>query len=141
MANHGGYDLARHAGRGLGSHHGVNLRGVFLATKFAVPHMLKRGSGAIFNVSSIHAQVPDYFEWWLHHADMAAAVRMSIDERKVADKRIDKTITLPANVGETFDVGLDRGVTVSDRLPRDGKLEADVAKLTVHFAPSGEVPQ
>ena len=60
MANHGGYDLARHAGRGLGSHHGVNPRGVFLATKFAVPHMLKRGSEAIFNVSSIHAQVPDY---------------------------------------------------------------------------------
>ena len=66
---------------------------------------------------------------------------MSVDGRKVAEKRIDKTITLPANVGETFDVGLDRGVTVSDRLPRDGKLEANVAKLTVRFAPSGEVPQ
>ena len=23
----------------------------------------------------IHTQVPDYFEWWLHHADMAAAYR------------------------------------------------------------------
>ena len=66
---------------------------------------------------------------------------MSVDGRKVAEKRIDKTITLPANVGETFDVGLDRGVTVSDRLPRDGRLDADVAKLTIHFAPSGEVLQ
>ena len=74
-------------------------------------------------------------------AGKGGTVRISIDGRKVAEKRIDKTITLPANVGETFDVGLDRGVTVSDRLPRDGKLEADVAKLTVRFAPSGEVPQ
>ena len=30
----------------------VNPRGVFLASKFAVPHMLKRGSGSIVNVSS-----------------------------------------------------------------------------------------
>jgi NAD(P)-dependent dehydrogenase (short-subunit alcohol dehydrogenase family) len=31
---------------------GVNLRGVFLAMKYAIPHMLARGKGAIVNVSS-----------------------------------------------------------------------------------------
>jgi hypothetical protein len=48
---------------------------------------------------------------------------------------------MPANVGETFDIGLDRGVPISERLPRNGKLEADIAKLTVRFSPAGEVPQ
>ncbi len=33
---------------------GVNLRGAFLMSKYAVPHMRKRG-GAIVNISSVHA--------------------------------------------------------------------------------------
>ena len=33
----------------------VNLKGAFLASKFAVPEMRKRGGGAIVNVASIHA--------------------------------------------------------------------------------------
>lgn len=31
----------------------VNVRGVFLGTKFAVPHMLEQGAGAIVNTSSV----------------------------------------------------------------------------------------
>ncbi len=33
---------------------GVNLRGAFLMSKYAIPHMRKRG-GAIVNISSVHA--------------------------------------------------------------------------------------
>lgn len=35
----------------------VNVRGVFLGTKYAVPHMLARGSGVIVNTASIAGQV------------------------------------------------------------------------------------
>ncbi|RJP66364.1 MAG: SDR family oxidoreductase [Candidatus Abyssobacteria bacterium SURF_17] len=31
----------------------VNLRGVFLGTKYAVPHMLKNGGGAVINMASV----------------------------------------------------------------------------------------
>ncbi len=33
----------------------INLKGTFLAAKFAVPEMRKRGGGAIVNVASVHA--------------------------------------------------------------------------------------
>lgn len=43
----------------------VNLRGVFLCTKYAIPFMLKNGSGSIINLSSIYgligaADIPPY---------------------------------------------------------------------------------
>ena len=34
---------------------GVNLKGVFLCSKYAIPHMQKVGKGAIVNISSVHA--------------------------------------------------------------------------------------
>ena len=34
---------------------GVNLRGVFLCSKYAIPHMQKIGKGAIVNISSVHS--------------------------------------------------------------------------------------
>jgi NAD(P)-dependent dehydrogenase (short-subunit alcohol dehydrogenase family) len=34
---------------------GVNLRGVFLATKFALPHLKKSKAGRIVNIASVHA--------------------------------------------------------------------------------------
>lgn len=33
----------------------VNLKGVFLCSKYAIPHMQKRGKGAIVNISSVHS--------------------------------------------------------------------------------------
>lgn len=33
----------------------VNLKGVFLCSKYAIPHMQKLGKGAIVNVSSVHS--------------------------------------------------------------------------------------
>ena len=33
----------------------VNLKGVFLCSKFAIPHMLKNGGGAIVNIGSINS--------------------------------------------------------------------------------------
>jgi hypothetical protein len=35
---------------------GVNLRGVFLCSKYAIPHMQAVGAGAIVNISSVHAE-------------------------------------------------------------------------------------
>ncbi|MBE2270642.1 MAG: glucose 1-dehydrogenase [Anaerolinea sp.] len=34
---------------------GVNLRGVFLCSKYAIPHMQALGKGAIVNISSVHS--------------------------------------------------------------------------------------
>ncbi len=34
---------------------GINLRGVFLGTKFAVPHLIKSDAGRIINIGSVHA--------------------------------------------------------------------------------------
>lgn len=34
---------------------GVNLRGVFLATRFALPHLKKSKAGRIINIASVHA--------------------------------------------------------------------------------------
>jgi len=34
---------------------GVNMRGIFLGTKFAVPHLIASQAGRIINVSSVHA--------------------------------------------------------------------------------------
>lgn len=34
---------------------GVNLRGVFVSTKFAVPHIIKSKAGRIINIASVHA--------------------------------------------------------------------------------------
>ena len=34
---------------------GVNLRGLFLAAKYAIPHLRKSSAGRIINIASIHA--------------------------------------------------------------------------------------
>ncbi len=34
----------------------VNLKGMFLCAKYAIPHMQERGKGAIVNISSVHAE-------------------------------------------------------------------------------------
>jgi NAD(P)-dependent dehydrogenase (short-subunit alcohol dehydrogenase family) len=34
---------------------GVNLRGVFVSTKYAVPHIIKSSAGRIINIASVHA--------------------------------------------------------------------------------------
>jgi hypothetical protein len=34
---------------------GVNLKGVFLCSKYAIPHMQTAGKGAIINISSVHS--------------------------------------------------------------------------------------
>lgn len=66
-------------------------------------------------------------------------VRISVGGQVVAEGRIEATINRPGSAGETFDIGRDRGVPVSDWLARDGQLQGDVRHLLVTFAPSGPV--
>ncbi len=55
---------------------GVNVRGVFLCTKHAIPHMRKAGGGSIINMSSIYGLVgaPDLPPY---HASKGAVTLMS----------------------------------------------------------------
>ena len=54
----------------------INVNGVFLCTKYVVPHMLKAGSGSIINISSIYGLVsaPDIPAY---HASKGAVRLMS----------------------------------------------------------------
>jgi len=50
---------------------GVNLKGVWLCCKQAIPMMLSRGAGSIVNVSSVSALIPP-MEHWRSHAYMVS---------------------------------------------------------------------
>ena len=50
---------------------GVNLKGVWLCCKHAIPLMLARGGGSIVNVSSVSALIPPT-EFWRSHAYMTS---------------------------------------------------------------------
>jgi NAD(P)-dependent dehydrogenase (short-subunit alcohol dehydrogenase family) len=53
----------------------VNLRGVMLGCRYALPHMIKQGSGSIVNTSSIDAITA---QWGGHHAYAASKAGVSI---------------------------------------------------------------
>ena len=44
---------------------GINLRGLFLTTKFALPHIKKSPNGRIINIASVHAFGPSPASRWL----------------------------------------------------------------------------
>jgi len=47
--------------------------------------------------------------------------------------RVERTITLPAGFGETFDIGRDSGAPVSRDYAREGSLIGEIGKITVHL--------
>lgn len=62
-------------------------------------------------------------------------MRISVDGKEVARGRIEKTITVPAGLGETFDIGLDSGAPVSEEYGSEGRFAGDIDSLAVHLGP------
>lgn len=76
---------------------GVNLRGVFLLTKFSIPHLARSKAGRIINIASVHAFAggagPAY------PAAKAAVVNMSKDTAvEVADRSITVNAVCPGYI-------------------------------------------
>lgn len=67
-------------------------------------------------------------------------LRISVNGKEVASGRVERTIIVPISVGETFDIGLDTGVTVSKELKGEGVFDGRIDRVTVDlgrfFAPA-----
>ena len=58
-------------------------------------------------------------------------LRISVDGREVARGRVERTILVPAGLGETFDIGFDSGAPVSDAYRGDGRFTGEIRKVQV----------
>jgi len=65
------------------------------------------------------------------------AVSIAIDGREVANARLPQSIVVAGGLTETFDIGLDRGVTVTDDYAGNGAFAGSIEKLTVDLGPVG----
>ena len=66
---------------------------------------------------------------------MGGTMRISVNGAEVGRGHVDRTINIPAGLGETFDIGSDTGATVSDEYPGAGQFGGDIETLTVHLGP------
>jgi arylsulfatase len=62
-------------------------------------------------------------------------MHISVDGKEVAQGRIDRTITVTAGLGETFDIGADTGAPVTDDYAAPGEYPGNIQKVDVHLAP------
>jgi len=67
-------------------------------------------------------------------------MHISVNGEEVAQGRIERTITLPAGNGETFDIGWDTGTPVTADYPDLGRYPGDIAKVDVHLEPFALAP-
>lgn len=58
-------------------------------------------------------------------------MRISIDDRVVAEGRIEQTIVRTVEMSDTFDVGLDSSTPVTDDYADQGRFKGEIRKLTV----------
>jgi arylsulfatase len=65
-------------------------------------------------------------------------MRISVNGKEVARGRIERTITLRAGLGETFDVGYDTGAPVIEDYSGDGRFNGDIAKVTMRLGAPGK---
>jgi len=58
----------------------TNVKGIFLASKYVIPHMKERGYGKVVNIASVNAIVADKFDVFIRHsynASKAAVVGLT----------------------------------------------------------------
>ena len=65
----------------------VNLRGIFLSMKHAIPHMQRAGGGSIVNVTSIHAMLG--FAGWAGYASTKGGV-VSLTQQAAVEYAADR---------------------------------------------------
>jgi len=81
----------------------VNLRGVFLGMKFAIPHMLKQGKGSIVNTSSMAAIVafPTLPGYTASKGGVAALTRVTAAEYAAKGIRVNAMLPGVVDTGIT----------------------------------------
>jgi len=62
-------------------------------------------------------------------------MHIAVDGKEVGQGNIDRTINIPAGLGETFDVGSDTGATVSDEYPGAGAFPGEIETVKVRLDP------
>lgn len=60
-------------------------------------------------------------------------MRISVDGKEVARGRIERTILVPAGLGESFDIGFDSGAPVTDAYTNEGRFNGDIRKVQVEL--------
>jgi arylsulfatase len=60
-------------------------------------------------------------------------MRISVNDKEVARGRIERTIIIPAGLGETFDIGFDTGAPVTDAYRDQGRFNGDIRKVQVEL--------
>ena len=65
-------------------------------------------------------------------------MRILVDGKQIANGRIERTISLRAGLGETFDIGYDTGAPVVEDYAKDGRFTGDISKLTVELGQPGK---
>jgi arylsulfatase A-like enzyme len=71
-------------------------------------------------------------------AGKGGVVSIMVDGKEVASARIPATVVNPGGLGESFDIGLDRGVTVTDDYAGQGVFPGAIDKLTVNVGDLGK---
>ena len=104
----------------------VNLKGVYYAYRFALPHMLKQGSGTIINISS--GAATGALEGWSHYCATKAAV-LSLTKcghKEFADKGIRILGLSPGTVATEMQVQIKAsGINPVSQLDPSAHIPAD----------------
>lgn len=118
---------------------GVNLKGMFLCIKYAVPHMIKQKKGKIINISSIFGQVsfPNYSAYCASKGgviNLTRALALELAPHKINVNAIGPGVTATELIKTTLeDPEVMKLILPSIPFGRVGKPE-DIAAVAVFLA-------